>query len=160
MKGVALKVQQMDGLSSTKIMNLHIAKAKEADQCYYSTDIQFSAQKKDLESVIFYFQNADGMYTFVQADLVSLSRNDDGDPFVPDDSQAFSPSVYASVPRRTWMLLKNFRRVGTDYLGTLFTLPDGPKKQVPITEVIDSSYRVNRVYWVNEVVEDDDFLII
>lgn len=160
MKGVILKVQQLDGLSPTKILNLHIAKARDAGRCYYATAIPFCLQKKDLDSVIFFFQAADKTLVFVQADLSSLSRRQDGKPFRPDDCEEFSPAVFAPVPRSSWLMLQNFRRVDLDFVSSLYTLPGGSVEQQSVAEVIRHSCRVNRVYWTDEIIPDEDVLLV
>ncbi len=80
--------------------------------------------------------------------MINILRNRDGEPFVPEDADLYSPSIYAKVPRRSWILLKNFRMVNKDYVNSLVGTFQKEGQWVSVRERITKS-RTNRCYWLD-----------
>lgn len=152
MKGIAINVSKFEGLSPIQIMNITIEKAKSEGAAWFSTDIRFSMDKLQQDACIFYIaEGKNNKFTFVMADMAQrITRNRDGKPFIPEDSARFSPELYKDEPKRSWILVKNFRLVTEDYMDSLLSFPEEGVEQVPVMQLIRKN-RTNRFYWTDHL---------
>ncbi len=148
MKGIAINVMQFEGMTPVQIMNMTIQKSKEEGCSYFSSDIPFSAKKLQQDAVLFYMETSNEGLKYVLADVVKILRNQDGEPFVPEDAALYSPAMFAKEPRCSWLLVKNFRMADEDYVNSLVGASQKDGKWVSVKEMIGKS-RTNRCYWLD-----------
>ena len=125
-------------LSSKRIMDFHIKKAQEEGKTWYSTDLTVKARSVTTVERILFF--GDGVQLFADVEQIEIGKNAN-DKFVPDDSDRYSPELFAKEERRSWFMLSNFRPASDEEV-TALTASDG----ISALDKIRNPGRINRFF--------------
>lgn len=136
--GVALPIME-DGFDSPQtIINAHIQKCQKHGKAYFSTSYATNGKKlKALDSVLLY-NVTQGIYYIAEVETaIGYGKKRD----VPADAADFSPKQYANVPEKTWLLIKNIKKVQLQDLATYYF------NGTPVDKHLQTTKRWNRFYY-------------
>ncbi|MEJ8737986.1 hypothetical protein WKT02_11060 [Erysipelotrichaceae bacterium HCN-30851] len=136
--GIAIRISDRNeyGLSPKNIVNIHFTFSCDTKgPVYFSTNNkQDSRFKERLEEVILFFKDGCDI-KYVKAKIIKVLSQKD--PFLPEDAEKFSPSIFASDSRRSWYLLDDFCVLNRNEVSNYFYRNNDNLQLEPLDLVLD-----------------------